>query len=124
MPIIWNHWQNHYPTMVRATSHHGYVRSGLLPSTPLLVGLEMLKHLRILTMIIAKTSMKKSESVIAITLLTERDPSLSQKKVYSQPGKILKNKNINTFSQFTRHLLQKKQPSTDIGYRKRVELVY
>ena len=48
-------------------------------------------------MIIAKMSTKKSESVIATTLLTERDPSLSQKKVYSQPGKILKTKNRNFF---------------------------
>ena len=69
--------------IARATSLEVLV-SGLLPSTPLLVWLELPKHLRILAMIIAKMSTKKSESIIATTLLTERDPSLSQKKVYSQ----------------------------------------
>ena len=109
--------------------------SRLLPSTPLLVWLELPKHLRILAMIIAKMSAKKTESVIATTLLKERDPSLSQKKVYSQPGKILKTKNRkffflidkknrNMFSHFTRHLLEKKQTPTDIVCRKREELVY
>ena len=69
--------------IARATSLEVLV-SGLLPTPPLLVWLDLPKHLRILAMIIAKMSTKKSESVIATTLLTERDPSLSQKKVYSQ----------------------------------------